>query len=88
MAERDSSPSPSETDDEYCYSSSYSVSSEASDDFSSSLEAETILPYRLEPDVSEEVCDSEEVYPSIDVASTETVIVSHRIGNTDWYVSP
>ena len=75
---------PSETDDEYYYSSSYSVSFDASDDFSSSLEAEMILPYHFEPDVSEEVHDSEEVYPSIDVASTETVIVSHRIGHTDW----
>ena len=83
MAERDASPLPSETDDEYYFSSSYSVSSEASDDFCSSLDAETILPYRFEPDLSEEV-DSEEVHATVDVVSTETMIASHRIGNTDW----
>ena len=63
MAERDGSPLPSETDDEYYFSSSYSVLPEASDDFSSSLEVETMLPYHFEPDVSEEVCNSEEFTP-------------------------
>ena len=48
-----------------------------------SLDAETILPYRFEPDLSEEV-DSEEVHATVDVVSTETMIASHRIGNTDW----
>ena len=47
------------------------------------MRKETILPYRFEPDLSEEV-DNEEVYPTVDVVSTETMIASHRIGSTDW----
>ena len=80
-AEGGSSPLSSETDDDYDLSLSSSVPSEDSEDLYLPRPSE-IVPYRFEPEVSDdEPLDSEAGSTAV---TTETEVFDHRIGNTDW----